>query len=288
MIVGVAPVRRAPDHASELVTQALLGETFIVEEQTDDGTWWRVRLDADRYEGWLRSWYATRAGEDETERWRGSGGLRVRERQVDVLAEPRKGAEVLRVVPWQGRLVATGATAPWCEVRLPGGEKGYLLRRGLESLDDRRSRLTAARLARTAARLEGAPYLWGGRSIWGFDCSGFVQAVFAWHGVELPRDSGPQREAVRASTSGHRRRRASSRSQRAGDLLFFGPDPERVTHVALAVSGTEFLHAYGWVRRGSLDPNSEVYTPQLDRQLIGVEPTVGLWPAGTPRSGLSP
>ena len=89
---------------------------------------------------------------------------------------------------------------------------------------------------RLARHWPGVPYLWGGRTDLGADCSGFVQAVFATVGVGLPRDSYQQAEA-------HPDVRGSGVSTEPGDLLFFAPNEGTITHVALALGGSRIIHA---------------------------------------------
>ena len=110
---------------------------------------------------------------------------------------------------------------------------------------------TAADYLKTAQAFIGVPYLWGGTTALGLDCSGFVQQVYRLNGLALPRDADQQ------AVLGRRVEKA-----RAGDLMFFGA--ERVTHVALATSATEFIHASmdgGVVERGRLGG---------DRKLLGI------------------
>jgi cell wall-associated NlpC family hydrolase len=96
-----------------------------------------------------------------------------------------------------------------------------------------------AEVIATAERFLGVPYLWGGCTPLGLDCSGFVQLVFALSGVGLPRD------AYQQAVCG---RRVAREALAPGDLLFFGQDGSRdarVTHVALSHGGAGFIHARG-------------------------------------------
>jgi len=260
IVVAVAPVRREPEHASECVTQGLHGEPVRVLEKSPDGAWLRVRLATDGYEGWLRSWYV---GERASSAALPASGW-VKPRSLRVRALPKRGAAVLAELPWPARLALAGEERGWAAVRLEDGRDGFVPSRevagGLAPGGDP----TGARIAKTARALVGAPYLWGGRSAWGFDCSGFVQAVFAWHGLSLPRDSQEQWRRGRGQARSARTRKASP-----GDLLFFGSE-ERVTHVALATGSDAFLHAYGEVCPGSLNQDSQVYVPELVGPFLGI------------------
>jgi hypothetical protein len=259
--VAVAPLRREPAHESECVTQALHGERLEVLERSADGIWLRVRLLADSYRGWLRSWYATA----EAPRFEASGWVRPRGTRVRSL--PKRGAPVLAELPWPARVALAGEEKGWAAVRLEDGRDGFVASREVASGPAPGGPATGARLVRTARALLGSPYLWGGRSAWGFDCSGFVQSVFAWHGIALPRDSQEQWERGREG----RGRKARGKA-RLGDLVFFGPDESRISHVGLASGSGDFLHAYGEVSLGSLSESSQAYVPELVMIFLGRAP----------------
>ena len=276
--VAVAPLRRAPSHESECLTQALHGEAFETLETSADGAWARVRLSADGYEGWLRSWYGAAADG-------GEPGLTVTARCAEVRERPAASAPILAALPWQSRVWAAEREGSWTRVRLAGGAVGYLPTRQVETAHPPGGEATSSRIWRTAMRLVGAPYLWGGRTVWGYDCSGLVQAVLAWHGVAVPRDSRDQ--LLQARERGRfRRPRKGGPPPRAGkgDLLFFGPGPEEANHVALADGKGSFLHAYGQVSLGSLSDTSQHYVPALVSAFIGIASWRSFLPSEAPRS----
>lgn len=276
--VAVAPLRKEPAHESECVTQGLHGEAFTVLETSADGSWQRVRMARDGYQGWLRSWYGAPAPGE-------APRLRVKTRSADVRKTPKGGGEVLVSLPWQAELWEIERSGTWVQVRLASGESGHVAARQVVGDWPPGGVATSARLWRTAVGLLGVPYLWGGRSTGGYDCSGLVQAVLGWHGLAVPRDTRDQ-----LSATGFRRPREASETLRAGkgDLLFFGPSPERATHVALSGGNGEFVHAYGEVRLGSLSRSSQHYVPELDSIYLGRTAWASLARLRTESVGISP
>jgi cell wall-associated NlpC family hydrolase len=121
-------------------------------------------------------------------------------------------------------------------VRLPNGETGYL-QRGDVRLEDaaaRRAPGTGEEVVATARKFMGAPYLWGGMSPLGVDCSGLMSRAFAANGIDLLRDADIQFSDPRAMA-------VERADLRPGDMLFFGA--KKITHVGLYAGGGRFIHA---------------------------------------------
>jgi len=138
----------------------------------------------------------------------------------------------------------------WRETHLgPGWLTGYVALSDLVDVRQLPHRYpTANDYLETAESFIGVPYLWGGTTALGLDCSGFVQQVYRLNGVALPRDADQQAMLGRMVEEA-----------RAGDLMFFGADS--VTHVALATSATEFVHAPmkgGVVEHSRLGPDRKL------------------------------
>jgi hypothetical protein len=113
----------------------------------------------------------------------------------------------------------------------------------------------------TALKFLGAPYLWGGKSIWGLDCSGFVQVVYQIHGIDLQRDAYQQAESGEIVEFND--------LIEAGDLAFFSKENERISHVGICISKEQIIHASGEVRIDKLDHHgifnqeNQTYSHQL-------------------------
>ncbi len=174
------------------------------------------------------------------------------------------GTEPICRLPWGARITVDGLT-----VRLPDGRTGELGAGAWVLVDELEDRFppTAEGLAATARSWMGTPYVWGGRTRWGADCSGFAQAVYGIHGVRLPRDSGPQSGRGAAVDPG-----PDGSDLRPGDLLAFrAADSERIVHVAISLGGPRFIHAAldrGAVQEDGLDGASELER-NLAARLVG-------------------
>lgn len=248
VLTAVENMYSGPDAGRDVVSQALFGQVVGVLE-TKDGF---ARVETpDKYQGWVAAGALLAYDGPKAPRYARAGlvadvtSLMANlYRDPDVTtARPKAQAplgarlEVLPAVAAAGE----GGTPPepserWIAVRLPSGDSAYV-QRGDVAVKDApfpRPRGTTADLVATARRFLGVPYLWGGMSPLGVDCSGFVSQVYAVNGVDLLRDADMQHDDPRASV-------ADRKGLRAGDLLFFGR--KKITHVGMYVGDGRFIHA---------------------------------------------
>jgi gamma-D-glutamyl-L-lysine dipeptidyl-peptidase len=238
---SVADVRREGAHAAELLTQLIMGEAAFPLKA--EGDWHFVRL-ADDYHGWVRSWYVRETEAGEIAGYEAAANAVVSANVAYVLSEPAEGSLPVSETVAGTRVVAAPPAGGYRAVTLPGGKSGFMRR---DQLADRRrpGAPDRGRLVERAKRFVGIPYLWGGTTPKGFDCSGLVQRVYLMEGISLPRDSDMQARVGDLVPKEDAARLAP------GDLLFFG-EGDRVSHVAMSMGGDLFIHSSGEVRINSL------------------------------------
>ena len=143
----------------------------------------------------------------------------------------------------------------WARIILPDGRVGFINKQEIELVRENQDYITQeSMLIANAISMIGIPYLWGGNSSKGNDCSGFTQTVFMASGIQLPRDARQQAlEGIEITPNG------DWSNIREGDLLFFGKE-DRVTHVGISLGKKEFIHQGGKVAVNSLDDGSEYFS----------------------------
>lgn len=255
-VVSVADVRRGPEHASELLTQAIMGETMNVLDRRGD--WYFVMLE-DGYHGWVRSWHLGAVRSESLQAFRAAASHRVGAPIAYVLGEPAAAALPVTDITAGSPVIRRGGEEEFTAVELPAGRSGFIERRALETPPD--GRADGGRVTGRARRFLGIPYVWGGTSAKGFDCSGLVKLVFALEGIRMPRDADQQSAAGRPLPF------EGVEAVPEGALLFFG-EGGQVTHVAISCGTGRFIHACGDVRIGSLSGDDPLYEERLARTLL--------------------
>lgn len=238
VVVPVANMYSAPGEKAEVVSQALYGSnvTLLVAR----GEWSRIQT-PDRYKGWTPSRYLRLVQVGDGYATAGPV-VQVESLFANVYAEPDVTRQKPVVtIPFEVRLevVEEKDTAKtkkshegWLQVRLPEQRNGWIQAGDVVPDPQRRS---IAGMIELAKRFLGLPYLWGGRSSFGFDCSGFTQMLMRERGFNLPRDAD-QQAAWRGLVAVDRK------DLQSGDLVFFGSSLKGITHTGMYIGDGQFIH----------------------------------------------
>ncbi|HRI26228.1 MAG TPA: C40 family peptidase [Ferruginibacter sp.] len=232
--VPVAPVRLEPDHRSEMVSQLIFGECCIITIVEKNG-WVKVVNKLDAYTGWCQQSHFQEIDDtqyyleetDLTSEWAG---------QVDYNGHPMW-------VPLGSSLTAMkNGNVFWRRntVHYPG-----------KVWSPATAKRDAKSIKQLAYKFLNSPYLWGGRSVFGTDCSGFTQSVYKMLNIHLLRDS--QQQATQGELIGF------LQQAHCGDLAFFDDEEGRIIHVGMLLNPNEIIHAAGKVRVDKIDNEGIVH-----------------------------
>ncbi len=257
---SVANIRSAPRHSAELATQAILGTGLKVLKI--EGDFYRVQT-PDQYISWVDHGGVQLMTQEEYDSWSTAPKMIYLKTFGHVYASKDNELQTKGDLVLGSLLKFNGKDEKYFEVAYPDGRIGYVRRDEAEVYLDWLDELNPSpdRLELYARSLLGSPYLWGGTSSKGMDCSGFTKTAFRMNGLIIPRDASQQIMAGKDIDPD-----LGLDSLVKGDLMFFGKKAtdstrQRVTHVAIWLGNDrgEFIHSSGRVKIGSINPESPNY-----------------------------
>ena len=215
-LLTVIPMRKNPSHKSEMINQILFGESFKILEQKKK--WVYIKLSHDNYTGWICNKQFEKISKKKIE----SYTLNQNNYYVKI-----KGSKQRLVI---------GSFLP----------KDELFKKKLKiefNLNNYKSIDSGLSLSKIAKKYLNSPYLWGGRTTLGIDCSGFTQIVYRFFSINLPRDSYQQAQKGEM---------INFKDCKSGDLAFF-EEKNKINHVGIILHKNKIIHSSGKVRIDQLD-----------------------------------
>lgn len=256
--ISVANLRSRPAHSAELATQATLGTPVNILKKENS---WTLIQTPDKYLAWVDSGGVEDINQAEFDRWKSTTKIIYTTISGSSYAEPSSTSQVVSDIVAGGIFELLSEEDEFYKVVYPDQRVAYINKAEAELYASWLSRTNPSQdnLVATSKRLMGLPYLWGGTSPKGVDCSGFTKTIFFLNGLILPRDASQQ-----IHTGDLIDDRRNFENLQPGDLLFFGKkatetSPERVIHVGMWIGNNEFIHSAGRVKVNSVDKNAPNY-----------------------------
>ena len=236
----VTPVREQPSEAAEQATQLLFGEVCEVVDHLPG--WTKIRSTMDGQTGWVSAKMVTPVSEEAKKQWG--------DKAMGVVAVPM--AVATDIATGEKRMLTIGTRLPnYADGTFIVLEKQYQIDPScVYEIKGEKVDVKGEEVVRVAKSLLNVPYLWGGKNMMGFDCSGFVQTVYSVFGIQLLRNAREQITQGKVVNS-------LAESQ-PGDLVFFDhsdrdPNATKISHVGMLISPTQVIHCSGCVHIDRID-----------------------------------
>lgn len=249
--VSVAPIRDRSSHTAQMVDQAIMGNWVKILVENED--WYLIQTHY-KYVGWITKSAVHKCTNNFLYNWNEKARYRIKKLNSIIYSKPHMSSIPISDGVLNNRLNVTKDLVDWSEVILPDGRVGFIQKQDIELMTQNKDLSDQTSIVISIAlSMKGVPYLWGGNSSKGNDCSGFTQTAFMASGIQLPRDARQQAKVGKPIIDDQ---------LKEGDLLFFGIG-DRITHVGISMGGDKFIHQgsklEGKVDIHSLHPDSPLY-----------------------------
>ncbi len=273
--LSVANLRSQPKHSAELATQATMGTPVRILKR--EGTWSLIQT-PDKYLSWVDNGGIEPVTEAELERWQNETKIIYKNIYGSSYSESNVNSQTVSDVVAGGIFEILGDDNGFYKVAYPDQRIAFIKKDEADLFDSWISATDPSEenLVATSKRLMGLPYLWGGTSTKGVDCSGFTKTIYFLNGIVIPRDASQQ-----IHTGEQIDEDQNFENLMPGDLLFFGSkatdtSSERVVHVGMWIGNNEFIHSAGRVKINSVDKDAHNYDAyNLNRYLRTKRPLNG-------------
>jgi cell wall-associated NlpC family hydrolase len=280
--VSVSNNRYEPRQAAEMATQMTMG--MPVEILKKQGGYFLVRT-PDGYISWTEDMMVATKTREELSAWNKGPRLVFTDFFGHALADADSHAPIVSDLVSGNILRKTGEKKGFYRIEFPDGRQGYIPASSAQPwekwINSRNPNVQP--VEHTARTMMGTPYLWGGTSLKGVDCSGFIKTAYFLQGLIIPRDASQQAgigEKVDIFDHDTVSMAKALENLRQGDLLFFsalkdGKSTGRVTHVAMYIGDGRFIHASGLVRINSMRKGDPDYSDWETRAFVGARRLAG-------------
>ena len=271
--LSIATLRTEPKHSAEMATQGIMGAPVKVLQK--NGDWYRVQM-ADDYIAYVPESSLAFKTEAQMKSWRKAKRYIVTAYDSRMVTEPH-GDETVSDLVMGNILELKAEQGRWLKLATPDGRVGWVDAADMAELSQwSQQGFSAAQIEKTARRMMGSSYLWGGTSTKVTDCSGLTKVAYLSNGIILQRDASQQ-----ALTGKIMKKGTDWHQYQTGDLLFFGNEKTgRVTHVGLYLRDGKYIHCSGQVKINSLDPRASdspyLYSPLSASRINGMVGTKGI------------
>jgi len=267
---SVANIRSKPKHSAELATQAILGTVLNVLKI--NGDFYLIQT-PDRYISWVDHGGVTLMTDEELNKWQASTKIMYTQTFGHVYASENKDSPIVSDIVLGAQLALLEITNNFYKVVYPDNRVGFINKKEAVVYKDWIDTLKPSGdlIEQTAKRFVGSPYLWGGTSTKGMDCSGFTKTVYLMNGFVIPRDASQQINAGEIID-----KNLAFENLQKGDLLFFGKKAtdstkQRTTHVGIWLGNNkgEFIHSASKARINSINAEADNYDEFNKNRYLG-------------------
>jgi len=274
---SVINIRSLPKHSAELGTQGLLGMPLKILDKKGD--FYRIQT-PDNYISWVDKGGITKMNKEEFYTWNTAKKVIFTENFGYVYADENENSNIISDISLGGLLQYVSENNSFYKVKYPDNRTGFVKKSETLIYNTWLKNLkpTEENIAKTAKKMDGFPYLWGGTSSKGMDCSGFTKMVYFMNGFVIPRDASQQIHAGKTVDL-----KLDFSDLQKGDLLFFGKKAtsekkQRVTHVGIWLGNgkQEFIHASGNVHISSMDASQPNYDEFNKNRYLGSKRYLGI------------